>query len=157
MKLQHLISQGYFSPDDHPDMIQSVTTVSTPFRGTQLVYSLGESTDAAPAVRFLSLGSLLSKGVHIAAYFAPFLPISIDLHVESRSLSCRDSSVFHLLKQLWKSDWAESEDCTPYDVTFAAAEQREARSEGRLNENTFYRSYVACMASTLLCSTLDTR
>jgi hypothetical protein len=66
--MQWLLQQGFFGPDMRPDMLLSVTTghslitstastasadipsVSSPFRGTQLVYTLGERTDGAPAV-----------------------------------------------------------------------------------------------------------
>ena len=51
-------------------MILSVNTISSPFRGTQIVFTLGERTDAAPAVRPLSWGSLLAKGVHIVSYLS---------------------------------------------------------------------------------------
>ncbi|KAK1228675.1 hypothetical protein PQX77_008328 [Marasmius sp. AFHP31] len=51
--------------------------------------------------------------------------------------------------QLWRSDWAESRDATPYDVTFEAADEREADSEGEPNPGTFYRSYCGCMTQKL--------
>lgn len=54
------------------------------------------------------------------------------------------------MRQLWKSDWAESRDALPFDVTFEAADEREERGEGELCGRTYYRSYVACMVSRLL-------
>jgi len=118
--------------------------VSSPFRGTQLVYSLGESTDAAPSVRPWSFGTVLAQTAHLIAFLSPVLPRTLDLHAESRSLSFMESSWTNLLKQLWKSDWAQSRDATPYDVTFEAADERESIGEGKVNPNTFYRSHVAC-------------
>lgn len=139
------MSTGFFGKDVHPDMILSVTSVSAPFRGTQLVYTLGEREDAAPAVRPLSVGSAIAKGVHLVSFLSPFLPGSMDLHTESRALSYHQTSFSALLKQLWKSDWAESRDAAPFDVTFEAAEDREALSEGKLNPSTYYRNHVATM------------
>ena len=69
------------------------------------------------------------------------------MHVEARGLSFYDSSFASFLKQLWRSDWAESRDATPFDTTFNAAEEREAGEEGVIHPNTFYRSYCA----TLVC------
>ncbi|KZT36598.1 alpha/beta-hydrolase [Sistotremastrum suecicum HHB10207 ss-3] len=145
VKLIALITQGFFGPDAHPDMILSVTAVSAPFRGTQLVYSLGESVKAAPAVRPFSFGSILTKSVHILAFFSPLIPLPFDLHAESRSLTYRDTSFSQLLSQLWKSDWAEGKDAAPYDVTFEAADERDSKGEGVCSRNTFYQSYTATM------------
>ena len=56
-----LIREGFFDEDASAkgipiddSMIASVTAVSAPFRGTGIVYGLGETTDAAPAARQLS-------------------------------------------------------------------------------------------------------
>ncbi|KAF8078840.1 hypothetical protein FPV67DRAFT_81694 [Lyophyllum atratum] len=121
-KLQYLLQKDHFGLSDHPDMVLSVSSISAPFRGTQLVYALGECTVAAPAVRALSVGSLLAKWVHLVTFFSPFIPPFLDLHAESRSLSFREISFPAWLKQLWSSDWAESRDATPFDVTFEAAD-----------------------------------
>jgi len=152
-KLQWLISTGFFGKSHHPDMIISVTAVSSPFRGTQLVYSLGERTDRPPAVRPLSIGSVLAKSVHLASYFSPAIPQWIlDLHAESRHLSMLETSFSSLLSQLRHSDWAEGKDAAPYDVTFEGAEERETDHggsfpEGLVNPGTFYRSYTAFTSS----------
>ncbi|RDB29699.1 Lipase [Hypsizygus marmoreus] len=144
-KLQFLLKHRYFDPCDHPNMMLSVNTMSAPFRGTQLVYTLGERTDAAPAVRPLSIGSLLAKWVHVVTFLSPFLPDALDLHAEARTLSFRETSVISLLKQLWKSDWAEGRDAAPFDVTFEAADERESKFEGEAFSGTFYRSHAVCM------------
>ena len=81
------------------------------------------------------------------AYFSPFLPAIIDVHADARALSCRETSFLSFLKQLWKSDWAESKDATPYDMTFKAMEERESLFEGRAYPNTFYRSLVSTLVS----------
>ncbi|KAJ8083779.1 hypothetical protein PM082_002545 [Marasmius tenuissimus] len=155
LKLQYLIKCGHFGDHVHPDTVLSVNTVFSPFRGTQAVYTLGERVDAAPYVRPLSLGSLVAKGVHIVSYLSPLLPRALDLHADSRSLSFNDIPFTTLLRQLWRSDWAESRDATPYDVTFEAADEREAQSEGEPNPGTFYRSYCGCMTHKL--TTSDTK
>jgi hypothetical protein len=74
----------------------------------------------------------------------------IDLHTEARGLSYYETTFRSLLKQLCRSDWAEGRDAAPFDVTFEAAEEREALGEGLSNAGTFYRSYVACMVSDTL-------
>ncbi|KAI0068173.1 alpha/beta-hydrolase [Artomyces pyxidatus] len=151
VKLQKLLSDGVFGPAFTADMLLSVTAgtyppvLSAPFRGTQIVYSLGEHETAAPEVRFLSLGSALAKAIHVAAYFAPFMSRFVDLRGEARRLSLFETSFASMLKQLWKSDWAESRDAAPFDVTFQAADEREASGEGTVNARTYYRSYAACM------------
>lgn len=120
-------------------------SVSAPFRGTQLVYMLGERTDAAPAVHPLSIGSVFAKWVHLVTFFSPLLPRVLNLHAEARSLSFYDISPISLLKQLWRSDWAESHDATPFDATFEAADERESNLEGQVHSRTYYRSHVASM------------
>ncbi|THH19047.1 hypothetical protein EW146_g2052 [Bondarzewia mesenterica] len=145
VKLQQLLQEGFFGPECHPDMVLSVSTVCSPFRGTQIVYTLGERIDAAPTVRRLSVGSALAKGVHLLCYLSPLISRMIDLRAESRGLSYRETSVASLIRQLWRSDWAESRDALPFDATFEAADDREAGGEGRPHGRTFYRSYVACM------------
>ncbi|KAI0346870.1 alpha/beta-hydrolase [Trametopsis cervina] len=144
VKLQWLISIGFFGETVHPDMLLSVNTVSSPFRGTQLVYSLGEEVACAPSVRPFSIGALLTKGVHLISYLSPLIPI-LDLHAEARSLAYHTTSFRTFLQQLWHSQWAEGKDSTPYDVTFQAADEREANLEGVPSKGTFYMSWVACM------------
>ncbi|KAF5388554.1 hypothetical protein D9757_004611 [Collybiopsis confluens] len=122
-----------------------IFAVSTPFRGTQAVYILGERIDAAPFVRQFSVGAFLAKAVHILSYLHPILPRAIDFHAESRHLSLYDISLLSLFQQLWKSQWAESRDAAPFDVTFQAADEREARGEGEPYPETFYRSCSAYM------------
>jgi len=145
IKLQSLIKQGHFGPSADTRMIFSINSISAPFRGTQLVYLLGERADAAPAVRPLSFGAALGKCVHILSYISPFLPQALDFHGDCRSLTYRDISFISLLKQLWKSDWAESRDATPFDVTFQAADERESDGEGVVDPETYYQSHVAVM------------
>ncbi|KAJ7293116.1 alpha/beta-hydrolase [Mycena rebaudengoi] len=145
IKLQELIKQGHFGPSANPKMIYSINTVSAPFRGTQAVYMLGERTDAAPAVRPLSIGAALGRAVHLISFISPLLPRVLDLHADARSLTYRQMSISGLLQQLWRSDWAEGKDATPYDCTFQAADEREADLEGDVDPRTFYQSHVACM------------
>jgi hypothetical protein len=126
----------------------SYITVSAPFRGTQVVYTLGEQVDRALSVRPFSVGAFLARGVHAISYLSPLLPF-IDLHSECRSLSFNDISFAAFLKQLWCSEWAESKDAAPYDTTFQASDEREANLEGVPYEATFYMSFATLMVSTL--------
>lgn len=123
--------------------------MSSPFRGTQTVYLCGSRVDAAPLVRPISFGNILSKVVHIGAYLSPLLPDYIDpWHLEHRSLSCTETSFLDLLKNLVQtSDLATSRDVTPWDATFIAADERDANLEGEPHPNTFYRSFAAVMVS----------
>ncbi|KAK7064042.1 hypothetical protein R3P38DRAFT_2822035 [Favolaschia claudopus] len=145
IKLQDLIRQGHFGPTAQTPMILSINAISAPFRGSGLVYLLGERADAAPAVQPLSVGSILGKWVHVVSYLSPLVSHIIDFHGDSRSLTYRDISFFTLLQQLWRSDWAESTDATPFDVTFQAADERESQGEGVVDAETFYQSHVAEM------------
>ncbi|KAL0951495.1 hypothetical protein HGRIS_008180 [Hohenbuehelia grisea] len=147
IKLQTLLKNGHFGPNAHPDMVLSVTSISAPFRGTQVVYTLGERPDAPPAVRPWSVGATISKGVHILAYLAPLLPRFLDVHADARALAYTDASFWSLVQQIRKSDWAEERDATPFDVTFQAADEREAAGEGEVHPRTFYRSYTSSLSS----------
>ncbi|KAF9481658.1 alpha/beta-hydrolase [Pholiota conissans] len=146
IKLQYLLQEGHFGKEGHPEMVLSLNAVCSPFRGTQLVYTLGEEATAAPDVRPFSLGALLAKFIHLAAYLSPLLPSVLDMHADARALSYRESSLISFGKQLWSSDWAASTDAVPYDMTFEASDIREIKhGEGRPHQNTFYRSHVSCM------------
>ncbi|KAI0052547.1 alpha/beta-hydrolase [Auriscalpium vulgare] len=141
VKLQHLISSGFFGRTHHPDMLLSLTSVSSPFRGTQIVYPLGEHETAAPAVRALSVGAALAQCVYAAAYLAPVLARVVDVRAEARALSFREASP----AAAWACGWAQSRDAAPFDVTFEAADARAAAGEGAVHARTYYRSYAACM------------
>lgn len=51
----------------------------------------------------------------------------------------------YISSELWKSDWAESADAAPFDMTFEAADDRERRGKGRCNPATYYFSFVNCL------------
>lgn len=160
--MQHLLQEGHFGKDSHPDMILSLDAGNLAliqWHTVRLVNSIsmlsfswdtaclhaGERMTAAPEVRPFSLGSFLAKLVHIFAYISPLLPAAFDTHADARALSYRECSIFTLVKQLWISDWAESQDAIPYDMTFEAARHREIVREGLLYQNTYYRSHVSRM------------
>ncbi|KAG7452376.1 alpha/beta-hydrolase [Guyanagaster necrorhizus] len=146
IKLQYLLKQGYFGGHDHPDMVLSITTVSSPFRSTPIVYTLGEHINATPAVRPGSVGDLIAKAVHLIIYLNPFLPESLDIwHSESCSLSFHEIPFSGFLREFWKTSWATSRDAAPFDVTFMAADEREAKMEGEPNPGTFYESFATFM------------
>ena len=84
------------------------------------------------------------------SYLSPFVPSFLDTHADSRSLSHKDASFTSFLRTLWKSDWGESRDATPFDATFEASDMREANREGVPHPGTYYRSYVACMVNQIL-------
>ncbi|EPT01550.1 hypothetical protein FOMPIDRAFT_24917, partial [Fomitopsis schrenkii] len=145
LKLQWLLENGFFGVRYHPEMILSANTISSPFRGTQLVYHAGEDPAKAPAVQWFSLGYMLARWVYLLAYLAPILPAALDMHTESRCLTFNEVSILTLLWYLWKCEWAEAEDAAPFDATFQAAHRREVQREGAINPGTYYRSYVACI------------
>lgn len=64
-------------------------------------------------------------------------------------------SFLTFLAQLRKSDWTESQDAANFDVTFQAADEREANSEGLINPGTYYRSHVASMVGPSFILTLN--
>ena len=164
-----LLRHGLFGADAHPDMVASSTTLFSPFRGTQFVYILGESTDQSPLIRRLSvspshqlswnlkliffrqIGSLISKVVHSMSNVSPLLPSFLrpDFHGDARALSLYDISFTQMLMQFWRSDWMESKDSTPWDCTFEAAEERDREfwkgSKGL--EKTWFRSYSGTMVN----------
>ncbi|EKM61368.1 uncharacterized protein PHACADRAFT_134939 [Phanerochaete carnosa HHB-10118-sp] len=147
-KLQWLLDIGFFGRSETPNMVLSLTAISSPFRGTQVVYTLGERTDQAPRVRPFSIGSLLTKGVHIASYLSPYMPTFLDMHADARSMSYMTTSFRKFVMSLRQSDWGESRDAAPFDVTFEAADLREANFEGLPHPQTYYRSYAAQMVRT---------
>lgn len=82
-----LVRNGFFSPggdgcesdrapedqdedadEVHPDMIASITTVSAPFRGTQLVYDLGEDVKGSSSVRHLSVRPFMARHLRFFAH-----------------------------------------------------------------------------------------
>ncbi|KAF8310029.1 alpha/beta-hydrolase [Clavulina sp. PMI_390] len=167
-----LIREGFFEDNsDHlppnppldDSMVASVTTVSAPFRGTGVVYDLGERTDAAPDVRVFSFGSFVTKFVYAIEYFSPLIPAAWkpDFHAESRALSLHEQSFSEFVRMLFAGpgdeDWAQSKDATPWDCTFEAAADRDrifwslmpegtsATTGGKSRGRTWYRSYVSCM------------
>ena len=100
----------------------------------------------------LQVGSFLAKGLHAIAYASPFLRTRLlpDLHAESREMTFAEMSFSTLLKQMGCSDWAESKDVTPWDVTFETAEETSRLfwlNAHRSPSRTWFRSYAASMVS----------
>ncbi|KAI3479283.1 hypothetical protein L1887_58714 [Cichorium endivia] len=100
LKLQQLLRQGFFdtalglrSSDaggwKAQDLVLSVTSVSSPFRGTPLVYSLGSEPLPYPKVRMFSFGDMLSKLIHIAAW----LDLPFDVHADAWHFSARRKAI----------------------------------------------------------------
>ncbi|TKY90986.1 hypothetical protein EX895_000985 [Sporisorium graminicola] len=95
LKLQQLLRLGFFDRAlgrgegdawKAQDLILSITSVSSPFRGTPLVYSLGSEPLPYPKVRMFSFGDLLSKFIHIAAFLdLPFF----DAHADAWHFSAK--------------------------------------------------------------------
>lgn len=123
LMLRKLLAAGFFpSAGDEADaMVRSITTVSSPFRGTPLVYVLGSEPVPYPRVRFLSVGDLIAKAVHLCSY----LGIGLDTHAEAWRLHRDQSSLTELFRQLRKSDWAEGMDCAPWDCTLLSREKED--------------------------------
>lgn len=91
-KLQQLLREGFFdhilnrdeekneeerSPSGNEAAILSITSISSPFHGTPLVYLLGSQPLTYPSVRFFSIGNFLAKAVHVLAFVDGFAPTSI--------------------------------------------------------------------------------
>lgn len=195
MKLQQLLREGFF---DHvlqspsaaalpEESILSITAVSSPFHGTPLVYILGSRALPYPSVRFLSLGNLLAKVVHVIAFLDGFAPErmskplrnvldvyadawhfaqseSVDDDASREETQSSNRGIYNLIKgsgklmkQLWRSDWAEKDDCAPWDCTlwererdaevngWANLSRRSSTSEERRQVKTFYKSYASFM------------
>ncbi|KAF8330408.1 uncharacterized protein EI90DRAFT_3060651 [Cantharellus anzutake] len=146
VKMMTLMRDGFFGPDVHSDMVASVTSVGSPFRGTQLTYWMIGMNESGKGHHPISLASLISKFVHAATYFSPILPSSLlpDFCCEARPVSMSEISPVEFLKQLWKSDWSGGKDCIPWDCTFEAAEERDEEylRTGASLGKTWYRSYV---------------
>jgi hypothetical protein len=117
----------------------------------------------APSFGLLSLSAFLARSLHLVTYLSPLLPSALvpDLHTDARALTLRDISLWAFARQLWRSDWAEGRDATPWDCTFAAAEARDDEFErfrrrrtttttttcGAGRCKTWYRSYVMIYVS----------
>ncbi|KAF7347647.1 hypothetical protein MVEN_01521700 [Mycena venus] len=162
IKLQSLIKQGHFGPSADTKMILSINaSMYRSHRSRCPIHSYSQSP-LPFAVRswFICWESVQmlhrpSDRSRLAAswenvytsfsYLSPLLPQAVDFHGDCRSLTYRDISFLSLLRQLWKSDWAESRDATPFDVTFQAADERESDGEGVTDPDTFYQSHVASM------------
>ncbi|CAG8663594.1 1325_t:CDS:2 [Funneliformis mosseae] len=89
-KLQQLLDSDTFPAhlNPHPDMIRSLTTVSSPFKGSQGVYILGATTDGT--VRPFSFGAWLGRFVHIYEYLdIKWLRMIYDFNVDHWNLSFR--------------------------------------------------------------------
>ncbi|KAF8323289.1 alpha/beta-hydrolase [Clavulina sp. PMI_390] len=144
--MQILIAEGHF-PGAHPDMVASVNTVGSPFRGTAYPYILGKSYENSLDTRFFSIDSLITKSVHVLSWFKPLIPQKIPLPdwlADSRGLTMGEMSIFKLMSQLWKSDWGEGRDVISFDATFEGAKVYDDRWKNP-SPNTYYRSYAMCM------------
>ncbi|KAF8330370.1 uncharacterized protein EI90DRAFT_3016812 [Cantharellus anzutake] len=119
-----LLRSGFFGRHNYADMVLSVTTLSTPFRGTQLVYHLGENRDSSCEGLFP------------------------DLHAESREMTFAETPFNELWEQIQRSSWTESKDTASWDSTFQAAEESSQLFWLNAKKNpsrTWFRSYAASM------------
>lgn len=176
VKLYELLQEGFFDealgispqngqgaavPSPACSLMLSLTTVSSPHRGTPLVYSLGSIPGTEPQVRFLSPGDCLAKVVHLVSWARrlPILGLDAwlpDFFADAWAFTTSQSSaavdegrnakekwtyqelmgVRKLLSQLWKSDWAEGKDCAPWDCTFEERIRCEQQAEKGKREGT---------------------
>ncbi|RIA99261.1 Alpha/Beta hydrolase protein [Glomus cerebriforme] len=92
-KLQQLLANDTFPLclEPHPDMIRSLTAVSSPFKGSQSVYLLGATTDPSGTVRPFSFGAWLGRFVHIYEYLDIkwLKSLAYDFNVDHWNLSFR--------------------------------------------------------------------
>ncbi|CAG8601547.1 alpha/beta-hydrolase [Rhizophagus irregularis] len=100
-KLQQLLASDIFPNylNPHPDMILSLTAVSSPLKGSQSVYLLGATTDSTGKVRPFSFGAWLGRLVHIYEYLDIkwLKSITYDFNVDHWNLSFRKNWDFSSL------------------------------------------------------------
>ncbi|PKY45639.1 alpha/beta-hydrolase [Rhizophagus irregularis] len=175
-KLQQLLASDIFpaSLNPHPDMILSLTAVSTPFKGTQGVYLLGSTINPNNIIRPFSIGCWLGRFVHIYEYFniqwlkELFYDFNVDHWnfywknvwvTEKEQQSDNDNqNTFEEIKQsvagktygllycLYKSPWLYNKDNGPFDMTIHG--MKIVNETSRIFPNTFYRSYVTTITCT---------
>ena len=85
VKMYDLLRSGFFdshlgltpsvTPSLASGLVLSLTTISSPHRGTPMVYLLGSQPTCVPLVRFLSVGDCLAKLVHLLLW-ARRLPLA---------------------------------------------------------------------------------
>lgn len=186
-KLQQLLRQGFFDsalreldPEFQAgtasDLILSITTISSPLRGTPIVHLLGLEPLPYPVVRRWSTGDWLAKAVHVAAFldrerlplpgwvrrrlpdtfadawhFSPRRrPELGEEHVDEWSWR-KAFGIATLYRQFLKSDWAEGVDCGPWDSTIHERMRVEDEEEawGITGDAAKERTWYCCIAAAM--------
>lgn len=189
-KLQQLLRQGFFDEalrESDPnffvdgrtaaDLILSITTISSPLRGTPLVHLMGLEPLPYPVVRRWSLGDCIAKAVHVVAFFDRMgdeerkgwlrgkMPDTFAdaWHFSPRRRGSagegegddeawswrRAFGVAKLWGQLVKSDWAEGTDCAPWDSTMHERMRVEAEDDhwGITDGSSSEKTWYCCVAA----------
>ncbi|CAG8816356.1 30033_t:CDS:2, partial [Racocetra persica] len=170
-KLQQLLASDLFPAyhEPHPDMVRSLTAISSPFKGSHAVCIVGRCTEDVRSIRPISFGALIGRMIHIHEYFDIkwIKKLTYDFNCDQWNLSfkknfqsmwdeyfgdkyisgdseCQNSEkekTYGLLQFLFKSPWMYCEDNATYDLTIHA--MNDLNNKCRTFENTFYRTYAA--------------
>lgn len=149
--LQQMLAEKAFPGfDTNENWILSITTVASPHRGTTGAYILGEKEFPEGEVEPLSLGSLLTKMVHVYEYLdVDFLKRHVfDLHLDHWKFSRKHATTKDLLSSLFlKSPVSDGLDNGAYDMTITAMSKLNKRI--RNFSNCYYASYAFKHTKTL--------
>eukprot|EP01117_Protostelium_nocturnum_P013756 TRINITY_DN5168_c0_g1_i2.p1 TRINITY_DN5168_c0_g1~~TRINITY_DN5168_c0_g1_i2.p1 ORF type:complete len:304 (+),score=54.80 TRINITY_DN5168_c0_g1_i2:556-1467(+) len=153
--LQHLLSINYFpGHKTSANMIRSLTSVSSPLRGTTTVHMMGLKEEGG--FRLLSLASLASKGFHIYELMGWKLIWDFQVDHWSKINAKRIFTdgwegvkmlLIWLITVLVCSPFSEGKDNAPYDLSVESAAR--INSKIKVNPKTFYRSYTTSMTRRL--------
>ncbi|CAG8531123.1 13655_t:CDS:2 [Ambispora gerdemannii] len=149
-KIQQLLNSNFFPAqhNPHPDMILSLTTLSTPFKGSPALYNLGQQPDTTGLVVPYSFGYWLAMFVQAYDYVdIKWLKKNVfDFQLDHwKYLSTTNSSNEKGFSLLKGSSMFKGRDHGPYDLSVHGMKELNAKS--RTFPNTFYRTYVASMTS----------
>ncbi|CCA77905.1 related to lipase [Serendipita indica DSM 11827] len=91
LKLLSLLQAGFFGPQYTPSLVLSLLSVASPYQGSPIVYLLGASHRADETkLRSFTVGSLISKYIHISSFLHPLLGSSasggFDFQPDARNL-----------------------------------------------------------------------
>ncbi|ORY04175.1 alpha/beta-hydrolase [Basidiobolus meristosporus CBS 931.73] len=147
--LQQFLHQKEFEGHQNTcaDWVQSLTTISSPLRGTTITHTIGRYEDEIGGVRALSLGSLMYRAILLYEW----LDITwLKEHVFNFNLDHwpftpnKGMSWMELVRHLLVGcDWAEGVDNAPYDLTIQRMES--INKTAKTFESTYYRSFAASM------------
>lgn len=149
----YLSEQRFAGHCTSADWIASMTTVSSPLRGTTTAYILGAREGDPGGVHAFSVGSILTRIIHLYEY-ADIGPLKqrISLHLDHWGLSRRHpSSSFasFVRAMLLRCPVGDSVDNAAWDLTIEGMARIHAAHPHTPHPRTAYRSYVTCATRAL--------